>query len=363
MSTGKEASDMKLFTVGPVDMYDETLQIGGEPIPYFRTSEFSEIMLMVEKKFLSLLNAPENSRLVTLTASGTGAMEASVLNVLGPEDKVLVVNGGSFGKRFADICKLHNIPHDVINLEFGDVLTKERIGEYDGKGYTALLVNIHETSIGQLYDYKMLGDFCKRNNMLYIVDAISSFLADELDMEASGMDVVITASQKALALPPGLSFVALSPRIIETRVNVLPVRCMYFDFKDYLLNMKRGQTPFTPAVGIILQLVQRINDIYERGVASEIKHHENLAKAFRKMCEASEIKVVEFPKSNALTTIEFPNENALEVFNIMKDKYKKMLTPSGGDIGRKVLRVGHLGNVQLSDYEELIEELKEVLKQ
>jgi len=138
---------------------------------------------------------------------------------------------------------------------------------------------------------------------------------------------------------------------------------MYFDFKDYLLNMKRGQTPFTPAVGIILQLVQRINDIYERGVASEINHHENLAKAFRKMCEAAEIKVVEFPKSNALTTIEFPNENALEVFNIMKDKYKKMLTPSGGDIGRKVLRVGHLGNVQLSDYEELIEELKEVLKQ
>ena len=161
------------------------------------------------------------------------------------------------------------------------------------------------------------------NNISYKEGKLFIEIPDELDMEASGMDVVITASQKALALPPGLSFVALSPRIIETRVNVLPVRCVYFDFKDYILNMKRGQTPFTPAVGIILQLVQRINDIYERGVASEIKHHENLAKAFRKMCEAAEIKVVEFPKSNALTTIEFPNENALEVFNIMKDKYKK----------------------------------------
>lgn len=352
---------MKLFTVGPVDMYEDTLRIGGEPIPYFRTGEFSDIMLDIEKKFLNLLGAPEKSRLITLTASGTGAMEASVLNVLSGDDKVLVIEGGSFGKRFGQICELHGIPHDSLVLEFGDTLTEDLLEKYEGRGYTALLVNIHETSIGQLYDYKMLGDFCKRNNMYYIVDAISSFLADELDMEAAGIDVIITASQKALALPPGLSFVALSPRIIEERVNVLPVKCMYFDFKDYMLNMERGQTPFTPAVGIVLQLKQRIDDIYERGVEAEIEHHRMLAEAFRAMCGEAGIQVVKFPKSNALTTIEFPKKNALEVFTTMKEKYGKMLTPSGGEIGKRVLRVGHLGKMEPADYEELISELKEVL--
>lgn len=354
---------MKLFTVGPVDMYEETLRIGGEPIPYFRTGEFSDIMLDIEKKFLQLLKAPTDSKLVTLTASGTGAMEAVVQNGLSQSDKVLVIEGGSFGRRFVQICELHDIPHDSLVLKFGEALTEDRLKAYEDKGYTALLVNIHETSIGQLYDYRMLGDFCRRNSMYYIVDAISSFLADELDMGEAGIDAVITASQKALALPPGLSFVALSPRIIKERVNVLPVKSMYFDFKDYLLNMQRGQTPFTPAVGIVLQLKQRIDELYINGVDASIEHHRQLAEAFREMCEKAGIPVVKFPKSNALTTIEFPESNALKVFEVMKDKYGKMLTPSGGEIGSRVLRVGHLGRMELADYEELIGELKEVLGQ
>lgn len=352
---------MKLFTVGPVDMYEDTLRIGGEPIPYFRTGEFSEIMLDIEKKFLHLLNAPQGSKLVTLTSSGTGAMEAAVMNVLSESDKVLVVEGGSFGKRFSQMCKLHNIPYDAIILPFGKVLTQEVLSPYEGAGYSALLVNIDETSVGQLYDFKMLGEFCKRNSMYYIVDGISSFLADELDMEAAGIDVVITASQKALALPPGLAFVALSPRIIRERVEKLPVRSMYFDFKDYLLNMERGQTPFTPAVGIILQLHQRITDIYERGLRSEIEHHRELAEAFRGMCRDAELKVPDYPKSNALTPIEFPDGNALEVFEIMKRDYGKMLTPCGGELGKRLLRVGHLGDMHIEDYEVLVKELMEVL--
>ncbi|MBR3600064.1 MAG: alanine--glyoxylate aminotransferase family protein [Lachnospiraceae bacterium] len=352
---------MKLFTVGPVDMYEETLRIGGEPIPYFRTNEFSDIMFDVERKFLDLLDAPKGSKLITLTASGTGAMEASVLNLLCNDDKVLVIDGGSFGKRFSQICQLHNIPYTPLVLEFGETLTDDKLRKYDNQGYTALLVNIHETSIGQLYDYKMLGEFCKRNNMLYIVDAISSFLADELSMKAAGIDAVITASQKALALPPGLSFVALSPKALNERVSKLPVKCMYFDFKDYLINMERGQTPFTPAVGIVMQLKQRLDDIYSRGIDSEISHHRELAEAFRAMCDKHGISVVDFPKSNALTTIQFPKSNALEIFAVMKDKYGKMLTPSGGEIGKRVLRVGHLGNNTIEDYEELIKELMEVM--
>lgn len=351
---------MKLFTVGPVDMYEDTLSLGGEPIPYFRTPEFSEIMLRIQDNFLKLLFAGEGSRLITLTASGTAAMESVFLNIIDKRDKLLIINGGSFGKRFCMLADLYEIPYDSIDLEYGQVLTKDKLEPYDGKDYTALLVNIHETSIGQLYDYKMLGDFCKKNNMYYIVDAISSFLADELNMEEACIDVIITSSQKALSLPPGLSFVALSRRIMEERVMGYKTVSMYFDYKDYLKNMERGQTPFTPAVGIILQLEQRMNQLSDIGVETEIEHHRLLAKQFRLMCQGAGIKVPAFPKSNALTTIEFPKGNALEVFERLKNQYGIMLTPSGGELGEKILRVGHLGARKIEDYEEVVMRIKEV---
>ena len=110
-----------------------------------------------------------------------------------------------------------------------------------------------------------------------------------------------------------------------------------------------------------MQLKQRLDDIYSRGIDSEISHHRELAEAFRAMCDKHGISVVDFPKSNALTTIQFPKSNALEIFAVMKDKYGKMLTPSGGEIGKRVLRVGHLGNNTIEDYEELIKELMEVM--
>lgn len=353
---------MKLFTVGPVDMYPETLKKGGEPIPYFRTDEFSDMMFQIEKDFLALAHAGEDSKLITLTASGTGAMEATVMNVLSKEDKVLVIDGGGFGHRFFQMCELHCIPATALKLAFGEVLTEDRLRPFEGQGYTALLVNIDETSTGQLYDYQMLGDFCKRNHMLYIVDAISSFLADELDMEKGHVDVLITASQKALALPPGLSFVILGKTVIERRVMKLSGSCMYFDFKDYLKNMERGQTPFTPAVGICYQLSERLSFLRKQGVEVSIEHHRKLAEYFRKLCAKAGITVVSYPKSNAVTALYFPQGNAKEVFRIMKERYGKMLTPSGGELADTLLRVGHLGDLGKEDYEELVSELSIVTK-
>jgi aspartate aminotransferase-like enzyme len=258
------------------------------------------------------------------------------------------------------LAELYGIPYDAISLAYEETLTVERLQEFEGRGYAALLVNIHETSIGKLYDYQMLGAFCKRNHMYYIVDAISSFLADELEMDKAGIDVVITSSQKALALPPGLSFVALSKRILEERVMTHETQSMYFDYKDYLKNMERGQTPFTPAVGIILQLEQRIKQLVQAGVEAEIEKHRSLANGFRNMCREAGISMPAFPMSNALTTIELPKGNAGVVFRTLKEDYGLMLTPSGGEIGKYILRVGHLGDRVLADYEEVIRRLKEV---
>ncbi len=249
------------FTVGPVMSCGEVLEVSSHSSPYFRTPEFSEIMLENERIMLEFLNAPEKSRCVFLTASGTGAMESMVMNILNSRDKVIVINGGSFGGRFAELCRLHRRDMTEIKLEFGHKLNRAHLDGLAGKGYTALLVNMHETSSGVLYDMPMISSFCQKNNIMLLVDAISSFIADDLDMAGLGAAAVITGSQKALAVHPGISVVALSPEAIK-RVEENEEVCMYLSLKEALKNQERGQTPFTPAVTTLLQINKRLKYIY-----------------------------------------------------------------------------------------------------
>lgn len=350
---------MNLFTIGPVNMSEEVRAIGGKEIPYFRTSEFSTIMLEIETMLLSLLDSTENARLVTLTASGTGAMEAAVANVLTKEDKVLIIDGGSFGHRFVELCQCYQMPYEVLSLDFEEELSEERLSPYEEKGYTVLLVNLHETSIGKLYDYQLLGEFCKRNQMYYIADAISTFLADELSMKAGMMDMILLSSQKGLALPPGLSFLAMSKKIIEERIIKNEIVGMYFNLKLYLKDMERGQTPFTPAVGIVYQLYAQLKRLEEVGVQTAITYHKELAEHFRACCKEQGIKIPDFTMSNALTTVLFPNETARKAAEHIKQKYQMMVTPNGGIYQDRIVRVGHLGKHTKKEYTTLAIHLKQ----
>ena len=255
------------FTVGPVQSSQIIKGIGAQDVPYFRTPEFSEIMLENERLVKEFANAEKNARVVFITGSGTASMEAAVMNCFTPEDKVLVVDGGSFGHRFVQICEIHNIPHDVIKMELGTDLTSEKLSCYDGKGYTGFLVNIHETSTGVHYNAALISEFCKRNGCFFVVDAISSFIADEFDMAGLGVDVMITGSQKALACPPGVSLIVLSEKALK-RVENNHVQSMYFNLKEALKNGERGQTPFTPAVGTLLQINARLKEIEQNGGAA-----------------------------------------------------------------------------------------------
>lgn len=348
------------FTVGPVQSSESVRKIGSEQVPYFRTPEFSNIMLENENLMKKMLNAPQNSRVVFLTGSGTAAMEASIMNTLTKEDKVLVVNGGSFGKRFVELCEIHEIKHDVINLDFGMQLNESILSNYNDKGYTGFLINIHETSTGVLYDTNVIRKFCKENKLFLIVDAISSFLADELDMSDIKADVVITSSQKALACPPGVSIIALSENAIK-RINSNNPKCMYFDLKSSLSNGERGQTPFTPAVGILLQINQRLKDIESNGgVKFEQNRIHELANDFRTKIKELPLEICSSCPSNAVTAIHPINASAYDIFTKLKDEYGIWICPNGGDLKDKIFRVGHIGNLTVADNDKLIEALKDL---
>ena len=171
------------FTVGPVMCSEEIRAVGGEQVPYFRTPEFSETMFENQRLMLEFAKAPAGSKAVFMTNSSTGSMEAVVMNCFTADDKVLVIDGGSFGHRFVELCEIHGIPHVALKLNHGQRLTKRRLYEYDAQGFTGLLVNIDETSTGVLYDSEMIGEFCRRNNSFYVCDCVSAFLADPFDME------------------------------------------------------------------------------------------------------------------------------------------------------------------------------------
>ena len=289
-------------------------------------------------------------------------MEASVINLLTNKDKALVINGGSFGQRFADLLSLHEIPHSEIKLEKGKNIHKEDLIPFEEKGYTAFLVNIHETSTGVLYDINLIADFCKRNHMLLIVDAISSFLADPFDMSKYDIDVMITGSQKALACHPGISLIALSPKALK-RVEENNPKCMYLDLKSALKNGERGQTPFTPAVGILLQIHARLTQIKNNGgVEEENRKTHELATYFRDQIKDLPLEIVSESLSNAVTPLHPLHANAYEIFTTLKDEYSIWVCPNGGDMKETIFRVGHIGYLTKEDYDKLILALHDLYK-
>lgn len=348
------------FTVGPVMSSEDILAVGGEQVPYFRTAEFSETMLENDKLMKEFVNAPEGSRTVFLTSSGTGAMEATIMNLLTSEDKVLVVDGGSFGHRFVELCDIHHIPYDTITPKEGCPISSDELYGYEGKGYTAFIVNIHETSKGVLHDAIKLGAFCRRNNLLFIVDAISSFLADKIDMEVCGADVIITGSQKVLACAPGISVIVLSPVGVERVLNS-DARTMYFDLKDALRNAERGQTPFTPAVGILRQINARLRQIKNDGGAEvEIAKIRKQAEDFRAKIKELPFEIVSKSMSNALTPLHPLTASAYDIFLKLKDEYGIWVCPNGGELKDSIFRVGHFGAQNSADNDTLVNAFKDL---
>lgn len=350
---------MKLFTVGPVEMFDEQMDIGGKQVPYFRNQEFSNVVLDCKKCLKELINAKEKDDVIFLTASGTAAMEASVINCFTQNDKLIVINGGTFGQRFVELCIIHKIPFFEVKLKENEVLTRDLLP--NGNDFTGLLVNIHETSTGQLYDINMLSNYCNENNLYFIVDAISSMFADYFDFSKYNVDIAIVSSQKALSLAPGLAIITASERIIEERINKIDSHVMYLDFKNHLLNGKRGQTPFTPAVRIIYELQNRLHQILEIGIKEQVRRTREIAEDFRNKMSSLGLEYPKYPLSNAETVVLFPQNNADLVGTKLKEEYGYIINPNGGDKAKKMFRVAHIGNHNLEDNDLIIDAIKKIL--
>lgn len=347
-----------IFTPGPVPMTKNILSIGKEQVPYFRNEYFSNLLTECKINLLKLTNAQKGSEVIFLASSGTGAMEATIINLLDKADNSIIVNGGGFGQRFVDICISYKIPLQEIRLKKDENIDYKKI---KNKKYNSFVINAHETTIGRLYDLKKTGEFCKKNNLLHIVDAISAFVCDEIDMKKQNIDALILSSNKGLALPPGLAMVILSPKAIK---SLKEISSLYFNFKFYLKDIKRGQTPFTPTVSILKQLHKRLEDLEKSGIKKAIKKTRKLSLYFRNQIKDMPFDFYVKDMPNAMTTLLLKDgKKANKVVEDFEKKYNIILTPSGGELKEKVIRISHMGNMDKKYVDVLIHHLKKYYKE
>ena len=345
--------DSYIFTPGPVKMPQYVLEIGARQTPYFRNESFSHVLIECEKSLLDLAQAPPGSRVVFLAASGTGAMEAAVINLLTEQDRAIVINGGGFGQRFLDICRFHAIPSYEHKLDGANLSDTAPLDAYADA--SALLVNAHETSKGVLYDLDAIGSYCRKNNLLNIVDAISMFVTDEINMAAQNIDALIISSHKGLALPPGMSMVILSPKALGKIGNT---KSFYFNFRDYLEDGLRGQTPFTPTVTILLQLEARLDQIAQDGLRHEIDRAKRIADYFRKHVSAWPLGFYSGFMPNAMTALTPTNgDSALAIVNMLAERHNIVVAPNGGALKDTLFRVSHMGDMTEAYVDVLINAL------
>lgn len=345
---------MKYFTLGPVEMDAETLKISQNPLPYFRDESFSDINLTLVRRLKDFLKTAASTRIAMLTASGTAAMEAAVSQVFTTQDRLLIINGGGFGQRFVEICRWHSIPYEELKLAPDEPLTTQVLSAYQNKQVSGILVNVHETSNGRLYPLKALSTFAKKKQATLVVDAISSFMADPFEMDDQGVDIAIFSSHKSLSVAPGLAFVAINETTWKNRINKVAPLSFYMDLSSHVQQIERGQTPFTPAVGVIIQLSDKLRRIEQMGLDSFLANIESRASHFREMISNTPFLVPEYPLSNALTPILIPDDKAEHFYNRLRSDYGILVNPCSGRWANTMLRVGHMGCLTLEDNNKLV---------
>ena len=339
--------------VFPGDIDPAIMAIGSAPIPYMRTREFSEINLESERILLELIGC-RGGRTIIYTGSGTGAMSAVVESYVKTKSKALVIDGGSFGHRWWDLCRYYGVEQIHYEVPFAKDIDYDELERTVAEGRPdVLLCQHHETSSGQLFDLRRISAICHSYGVSLVVDVISTFLAEELDMDGLGIDIAITSTQKGLNIPPGLSIVFFSARL-----DGYPFahNGYYWDFEENFDNLRRGQTPFSPATSLYLQLHARLRQLEaEGGPGKNIAEVHRRCKVFRGLCKEYGWDIPAERPSFAISGFQTKDTDR-SVFRGLIDRYETFIMP-GSVPG--FYRVSHMGLQSDEDLRLLAERIHE----
>ncbi len=339
-----------LLTPGPTPVPPEIALAMARPIIHHRTSEYRAVFEEVIKGLKYVFQTQND--VFTFASSGTGAMEAAVVNLLSPKDKVITVQGGKFGERWTELCQSYGIEAITLDVTWGEAVEPGRIAEILKRDphIKAVLITLCETSTGAVNDIKAISEGIRGYPAVLVVDAISALASIELRTDAWGVDVVVAGSQKGLMLPPGLAFLSISPKAWNL---VSQAKCprYYFDLREAKKALDKVDTPFTPAVTLVVGLREALNMIQKEGLENIWARHAKMAKATRAAMLALGLELfAPRASSDAVTAVKVPQ--GLDGENLVKtlrQKYGVSIAGGQAELKGKAFRIAHMGYITPED--------------
>ncbi len=338
-----------LLTPGPTPLPPQVREALGRPIIHHRTSLYRALFT---RAIQGMQTAMQTSQPVyCLTSSGTGAMEAAVVNLLSPGDEAIVVLGGKFAERWQSLCNAYGITVVPIQVAYGDVVHPQAVADAL-KGHPkakAVFTTLCETSTGVVNDIQAIAAITRKSPAVLVVDAISGLLADACRTDEWGIDVIVTGSQKGLMLPPGLAFISVNERSAALVEQATCPR-FYTDLRLYKKSFADDDTPFTSAVSTVVALDEALKLILQQGVPQRIQRCALMARATRAAASALGLPLFSKRPSNGVTAINVPGGvDGKQLTNVMYDRSRVMVAGGQGDMAGHIFRFAHMGFISPED--------------
>ena len=370
---------MQLRIPGPTPCPPQALQAMGKQMINHRGKEFGEILNSVTTKLKQVFQTTGDVFL--LTSSGTGGLEAAIVNILSPGDRVLAISCGAFGDRFGDIAEQYGAKVKRLNFEWGKPVDPEAVSQVlrANDDIKAVLVTHNETSTGITNDLSKISSVVKEFDKLFLVDAISSLGCIDLPTDNWHCDIVVTGSQKGWMVPPGLAMVSLSEKAWQAH-NQARMPRYYWDFtkaRDYL---QKGQTPWTPAISICYALNSTLDLMLSEGLTNVFARHSRIAQMTRNGIRSLGLSLFSEDSyaSNTVTAVSAvgrkggkndstdypaaePQIDVAKLTQVLRDEHDVVIATGQGRLAGKIFRIGHLGLVKESDIKTVLEALAKAL--
>ena len=333
-----------LLAPGPTPIPPEVLQAMAQPIIHHRAPEYEALFAEVRRDLRQLFQC--QNEVLMFAASGTGAMEGAVVNTLSPGDPVVVVRGGKFGERWAEICEAYGVRVLPVDVPYGKSVDPAAVSAalQSQPGIQAVFATHSETSTGAVHDIQALAAIVRETPALLVVDAITSLGVMDLPMDAWGVDILVAGSQKALMLPPGLAFAALSDRAWAA-VPGARLPKYYFNFAAERKAIEKNQSAYPPAVSLVVGLQESLRLILAEGLPNVFARHDRLARATRAGVQALGLTLFAEHPGAACTAVKAPA--GIDGGAIVKGFRKRGITIAGGQgsMKGKIIRIAHMGYV------------------
>jgi len=334
-----------LMTPGPTPIPEAVLAASAQPFMHHRTPEFSEIYTAVTEGLKYIFQTDQD--VYILTASGSGSMEAAVVNILSPGDKALILNCGKFGDRWTKICQAYGIDITAVNIAWGDIYTKEQLKDELSRhsDIKAVFSTLSATSTGTVYDIQGYAEIVSQTEALLIVDGISGLGAMPCPMDEWELDVVISGSQKAFMTPPGLAYISFSPKAWESVERSLSPR-FYFDARAARKSLMKKTSPWTPAISLVIQQMYSLDIMQAVGLEELFEHHRILGTATRAGIQAMGLNLLSKNPGNILTAVRTPaGVDGVQLVETMQTKYRTTIAGAQDPHKGEFFRIGHLGYI------------------